>query len=79
MSSDLRLVWENPQQEARRRHDLAMLRLLGDFLAGASRCGYADGARRLASTHQLSPLAVSVVSRQMRSAGLADEEIRQIV
>lgn len=79
MSSDLRLVWENPQQEARRCHDLAMLRLLGDFLAGASRCGYVDGAKRVASIHQLSPLAASVVTRQMQSAGMADEEIRQIV
>ena len=79
MAADLRLVWENPRQVAPQRHDLAMLRLLGDFLAGATRSGYVDGARQVASAHQLTPLAAAVVCRRMQSAGLAVEEIRRVV
>ena len=79
MPADLRLVWDNPRWVASPRHDLAMLRRLGDFLAGASRSGHVAGARQVASIHRLSPLAIAVVSKQMQTSGLGEDEIRKIV
>jgi hypothetical protein len=79
MPPELQLVWNNPRIESKRRHDLMLLRLLGDFLAGASRCGYVEGAQQLAANHDLTPLAAAVVSKQMRSAGICEDVIRKIV
>lgn len=76
----LRLAWSNPHPEpATPRSDLISLRLLGDVLAGSVRAGYAEGARRLAEFHGLSPLASRVVARQMEDYGLTQEEIRRVV
>lgn len=79
MPADLRLVWNNPLFEARQHHDLTLLRMLGDFLAGASRCGYIDGAKQIASIHKLTPLAASVVSKRMLLAGMGEADVRKIV
>lgn len=75
----LRLVWVNPRQPERSRHDLRMLRTLGEFLAGATRCGELEGARRIAASHHLSPLAQAVVVDCMQAEGIGEELIRKVV
>lgn len=79
MASQLQLVWDNPRSQPHLRNDLTMLHLLADTLAGSIRCGYLEGARRLAAIHRLSPLAVSVVATQMFKAGISEEQILQVV
>lgn len=79
MASGLQLVWDNPRPQPRLRHDLKMLRLLADTLAGSIRSGHLDGARRIASIHHLSPLAMAVVATRMFRAGISEAEILQVV
>lgn len=79
MPTCLQLVWENPAGTGRERHDLQMLRMLGDFLAGATRSGHVDGARRIAASHHLSPLAQAVVVDRMQAEGIGEELIRRVV
>lgn len=75
----LRLAWVNPEAPRKERQDLQMLRQLGDFLAGATRCGEFEGARRIAASHRLSPLALAVVVDRMQADGIGEELIRRVV
>jgi hypothetical protein len=79
MSPNLKLVWNNPSYPDRQSNDLTMLRMLGSFLASATRCGYEEGAKRIAESHRLSPIAANVVTAQMAEAGLEQSVIRKIV
>jgi hypothetical protein len=81
MLPNLKLVWNNlkPAYPDRQCHDLMMLRMLGSFLASATRCGYEEGAKRIAESHRLSPIAANVVTKQMAQAGLEHSLIRKIV
>lgn len=78
MPADIELIWENPLPPADRLHP-EMLRMLGDFLAGAGRMGYVDVAKDIAANQKLTPLATAVVCEQMRSSGLTEALIRRIV
>lgn len=79
MASDLQLVWDNPRPQPHLKNDLKMLRILADLLAGSIRSGHIDGARRIASIHHLSPLALSVVATRMFRDGISEDEILQVV
>lgn len=79
MDRAIELVWENPSHPSPDRNDPKMLRLLGDLLAGAVRCGYVEGARRVASTHSLSPLASTLVAGRMVRAGISRDDILRVV
>jgi len=79
MDSALELVWDNPRPHALERNDPKMLRLLGDLLAGAIRCGYLEGARRVASIHHLSPLASTLVARRMVQSGISEDDVFRVV
>lgn len=78
-SAHLRLVWDNPVRQSRERHDLELLRTLGSFLAGATRCGQLEGARQIAARHALSPFALAVVVDRMQAEGIGEELIRKVV
>jgi len=56
-----------------------MLHLLADMLAGSIRSGHLEGARRIASIHHLSPLALAVVATRMFRSGISEDEILQVV
>lgn len=79
MNRRLELVWNNPQPQPAAHHDPGMLRLLADVLAGSIRCGYIEGARKMASIHHLSPLATSFVATRMHRSGISEEEILKVV
>lgn len=79
MTSRLHLVWDNPRPQPHLKNDLTMLRLLADTLTGSIRSGHVDGARRMASLHHLSPLAVSVVATRMFRAGVSEDEILKVI
>ena len=79
MASGLQLVWDNPRPQLHLKNDLKMLRLLADTLAGSIRSGHVEGARRIASLHHLSPLALSVVATRMFRAGISEDEILKVV
>lgn len=79
MPPDIKLIWENPSIQLPDRQSPVMLRMLGDFLAGASRMGCVDQARQIATVQNLTPLAATVVCEQMRSSGIGEDMIRKIV
>lgn len=79
MTSQLHLVWDNPRPQPHLKNDLTMLRLLADTLTGSIRSGQVEGARRMASIHHLSPLALSVVATRMFRAGLSEDEILKVI
>lgn len=78
MPADIKLIWENPSTPEDRLHP-EMLRMLGDFLAGAGRMGYVQKAKDIAANQKLTPLATTVVCDQMRLSGLTEALIRRIV
>lgn len=79
MASELQLVWDNPRPQPHLKDDLKTLGLLADMLAGSIRSGHVEGARRIASLHHLSPLALSVVATRMFRAGISEDQILQVV
>lgn len=79
MTSQLHLVWDNPHPQPHLKNDLTMLRALADSLTGSIRSGQVEGARRMASIHHLSPLAMSVVATRMFRAGISEAEILRVV
>lgn len=79
MPADIKLIWENPLHPAEDRLHPKMLRMLGDFLAGAGRMGCIDQAKTIAANQKLTPLATAVVCDQMRSSGVTEAMIRRIV
>lgn len=79
MASQLHLVWNNPRPQGHLKCDLTTLRRLADTLAGSIRSGQVEGAKRIASIHHLSPLAMSVVATRMFRAGISEDEILKLV
>ncbi|MBS1191425.1 MAG: hypothetical protein H6R10_3217 [Rhodocyclaceae bacterium] len=79
MARELRLVWDNPRPNPHPRNDLRMLRLLADTLAGSIRSGHVEGAKRIASIHHLSPLALGVVATRMFRSGISEDQILLVV
>jgi hypothetical protein len=79
MANRLQLVWDNPRPQPHLKNDLTMLRMLADLLTGSIRSGHVEGAKRIASLHHLSPLAMSVVATRMFRAGISEDQILKLV
>lgn len=79
MARPIQLVWDNPHPQPHLKNDLKMLRILADLLTGSIRSGHIEGAKRIASLHHLSPLALSVVATRMFRAGISEDQILQVV
>lgn len=75
MSSNLRLVSNNPQCVPGHHHDGATLHRLALRLTGHVRAGNTYFAHALAGIEALTPIEMGIVSSWMACAGLAESQI----